>query len=57
MNLDEKELREALNRAWRAGHWWHFLSPSNSFKKDQSRRYRDVTKILKEVKDERMDKR
>ncbi len=52
MNLSDKELRKLLNAAWDAGQWWEYITKGYwATKKGKDRRYRDVTKIIKEAKE------
>ena len=51
MKLSEKELRKLLNKAWDAAKGID-LSWFRTERAIRNARYRDVTKILKEVKDD-----
>ena len=53
MHPSDKKLRELLNKAWDDGYKRRFNYPDDvNNKREDSARYRDVSKILKEHKEE-----
>lgn len=46
--MDNKELRKMLNKAWDDGRWYGYIAGGHA-KGNKNRRYREVSKIIKEA--------